>query len=546
MSAHSGARGNLGWRSPESGSAPSRRRHPPELVPAVLVLGAAAALAGCAVGPNYHSPRVPVPNHYDAVPLAEAMRPGSAIQSATTPRVDLASWWRVLNDSELDSLVERAVKANPDALIALDRMQAARTYEVGLTGTALPAVAGGGAYGHGTGHDLTRGLNTEPLVNADDSSGVSHLNTASGFAAVWEIDVFGRIRREIESARDSAQAAAAARNAVLVSVIADVASAYVDLRGLQMRASVLHAAIDVLQQSLRIVTQRYQRGITNELDVTLAQRELASLQAQVAPIDAQVSAAQYTIATLLGQYPEDLVQELQPKRLLPVVPVTIEAGVPLDLLRRRPDIQDSERELAASNADIGVAVASLFPQFLAAGAIGGQRANLGTAGATGKHIWSVGVGGLWPLLDFGQLDAQVQIANLQTRALLVSYKSLIQNAVQQVDAAVVLFAAEQVSLRSLGTALVASQRAVTLANQRYDRGLTDFLNVVDAERQEYVIEEQYVEAQTSVDEQFVALYRSLGGGWQNYQDVPPIVRPLPAVMAIFRDTLAHDHPLQDP
>jgi outer membrane protein TolC len=150
------------------------------------------------------------------------------------------------------------------------------------------------------------------------------------------------------------------------------------------------------------------------------------------------------------------------------------------------------------------------------------------------------------LLDFGVLDAQVQVANLRTRSLLVSYKGLIQRAVQQVDSDVQSYAADQLSLKSLGDALVASQRAVTLANQRYDRGLTDFLNVVDAEREEYSIEEQYVDAQTSLAEQFIAVYRDLGGGWQNYQDVPPIVRPLPAVLAIFRDTLARDNPLKEP
>jgi NodT family efflux transporter outer membrane factor (OMF) lipoprotein len=504
---------------------------------------AAAALASCAVGPNYHTPQVRIPDQYAAV---AAQGSGSGTASPAT-QADLASWWRALGDPQLDSLIERAVTANPSVLIALDRLQAARTYEAGLIGTALPAADASASYGTGTGSDESRGRASEPLHASDTSQELSSIKAVGGFDAYWELDVFGKIRREIEQARYNAQAAADARNAVLVSVIADVARAYVDLRGLQMRDSVLRAAVDVLQQSVRIVALRYQRGITNELDVTLAQRELAEFQAQIAPVEAQIKSGEYTIATLLGQYPEDLLSELAPPRMLPPVPAVAATGLPVDLLRRRPDIQQAERELASANAGIGVATANLFPQFVVTGAVGFERGTLAATGAeVGKHIWSVGPGAIWPLLDFGQLDAQVQIATLRTRARLTSYKALIQSAVRQVDSDVDSLSAEQASFKSLGDALVASQRAVTLASARYDRGIIDYLNVVDAEREEYAIEEQYVDTQTAVDDQFVSLYRDLGGGWQSLQKVPAIVRPLPAVLAIFRDTLARSDPLKDP
>jgi len=503
---------------------------------------AAAALASCAVGPDYHTPHVRVPDQYAAVPTGAAGARGTGSAAAS---VDLANWWHALDDVELDSLIERAVRANPSVLIALDRLQAARTYEVGLVGTALPFTDASAAWGTGTGHDESRGRASDALTASDTTRGLNSVTAVGGFDAYWELDVFGKIRREIEQARYNAQAAAAARNAVLVSVVADVARAYVDLRGLQMRDSVLRAAVDVLQQSLRIVSLRYQRGITNELDVTLAERELAEFQAQIAPVEAQIKSGEYTIATLLGQYPEDLLSELAPPQMLPAVPAMVATGLPVDLLRRRPDIQQAERELASANARIGVAVANLFPQFVVTGAVGFQRATLGTADV-GQHIWSVGPGAIWPLLDFGQLDAEVQVATLQTRARLTSYKALIQSAVQQVDSDVDAFSAEQASFKSLGDALVASQRAVTLANARYDRGLTDYLNVVDAEREEYAIQEEYVATQTAVDDRFVSLYRDLGGGWQSFQKVPGIVRPLPAVIAIFRDTLARSDALQDP
>jgi NodT family efflux transporter outer membrane factor (OMF) lipoprotein len=331
---------------------------------------------------------------------------------------------------------------------------------------------------------------------------------------------------------------------VLVTVIADTARAYVDLRGLQVRAAVLTEAIDVLRESLRIVNIRYERGITNELDVTLATRELATLEAQAAPVAAEVQAAEYTIATLLGVYPEDIVKELAPKTMVPAVPGAVATGLPVDLLRRRPDIQQAERELAEATARIGIATAELFPSIAISGSIGFQRQQAPGLETIGQHIYSYGAGAAWPLLDFGQLDAQVEIADLQTRALLVNYKKTIQGAVREVDTSVALYAAEQVSLGKLETALVASQRAVTLANERYERGLTDYLNVVDAERQEYDIEEQYTAAQVAAAEEFIELYRSLGGGWQNYQALPPIHRPLPAVIAMFQRVLSRSDPLK--
>ena len=162
----------------------------------------------------------------------------------------------------------------------------------------------------------------------------------------------------------------------------------------------------------------------------------------------------------------------------------------------------------------------------------------------GQHIWSLGPTAVWPLLDFGALDAQVEIADLETRALLVRYKQTIQEAVREVDTSYALLGAEQLSLSKLGTALVAGQRAVTLANERYERGVTDFLNVVDAERQEYVIEEQYAETQVAAAGAFIALYRGLGGGWENYQSLPPIHRPEPAIIAVFQRVLSRNDPLR--
>ena len=491
-----------------------------------LAIGlAAVVISGCAVGPDYHRPQIALPDHYAAQPQP---RP----PAAATP--DLAAWWQALQDPELDSLINRAIAANPDVAIALDRLQAARTYEAGMLGVFLPDLQGSAAAARGTGSDLARGRAAQSLVSADNSAGVRHINEIGGFDSVWELDVFGKYRRELQAARADTQALAAAREGVLVSIIADVARAYIDMRGAQMHVVTLQATVQALQESQRLVHIRYQRGITNELDVTLADRELADTEAQLAPLQAQVSAGQYTLATLLGQFPEDLVAELAPPSMIPGTPQLAPAGLPPQLLRQRPDIQQAERELAASSARIGVATAALFPDVAVTAAIGFQRQGLGTVPAVGQHIWSAGPAVLWPLLDFGTLDAQVDIADLRTRALLVGYRKTIQSAVSEVDTALSRYTAEQSRLEKLELAVTASQRAITLATERYDRGLTDYLNVVDAQREGYDIQIEYVEAQTSADDQFVALYRSLGGGWQHYQQLPDIRRPQPAIIAAFR------------
>ena len=302
---------------------------------------------------------------------------------------------------------------------------------------------------------------------------------------------------------------------------------------------VLRKDIEVARKYVDFVQERYNRGITNELDVTLAQRQLAQLQSQTAPLMAQIDAARYVIAVLIGEFPENLGTELKKPAMLPTLPLRIRAGLPIELLRRRPDILEAERQLASATAQIGVATAELFPQVAVTASAGRQT---GVAPFAISTIWSVGPSITVPLLDFGRLDAVVEKADFRTRELLANYKRTVLNAVREVDTAVDAYAAEQDRLRRLAEALAAAKRAVTLATERFDRGLTNSLNVIDAQRQEYEIEQQYVTAQESAAVEFVTLYKSLGGGWEDYQIFPPIPPPLPAVAAAFRSLLAPGAP----
>jgi NodT family efflux transporter outer membrane factor (OMF) lipoprotein len=499
---------------------------------ATLALGAVASigLASCAVGPDYRPPEPPLPQSFVAAASEKTANGHQVSRAAETTK-----WWRTLHDRELDSLIDRAIAASPTLEIALDRLQQARAQEAVVVGAALPMLEASEGGALGSGSDLGRGRASQTLVSGENGVGVSQINNLAGFDAAWEIDVFGKYRRAIEAAQYDVEAAIAAHNVVLISLVADVTRAYLDLRVLQMQLAVLRKDIEVAQKYVDFVQERFNRGITNELDVTLAQRELAQLQAQVEPLIAQINAARYVIAVLIGEFPENLGKELAKPGMLPVLPGRVRSGLPLEVLRRRPDIVEAERQLASATAFIGVVTADLFPAVAVTASFGNQQ---GLGGIPINPIWSVGPAVAAPLLDFGRLDAIVEKADFRTRELLFNYKQTVLNAVREVDTAVDAYAAQQDRLRHLADALTAARRAVSLATERFDRGLIDSLNVIDAQRQEYEIEQQYVAAQGSAAEQLVTLYKSLGSGWEDYQVFPPIRPPLPAIAAAFKSLLA--------
>jgi NodT family efflux transporter outer membrane factor (OMF) lipoprotein len=493
-------------------------------------------LAGCAVGPNYHAPRAATP---DAFIAASIPAPGAPAASVDATMVDLTRWWHSLNDPHLDALIERAIGANPDIEIALTRLQQVRTQQAVLLGGALPQVGASAAAGRGTGSDISR-IGAAPALRAGDNKGtLDQIRQVAGLTASWELDLFGGYRRAIEAGNYDVEAAAAMRNAVLLSVVADVARDYVDLRALQARLAIIRNNIVSAEQSRDLEQTRFDRGLTNELDLQLAIRELRTLQSEQPMLESDSKAAEYSIAVLLGQYPEDMAAELERPAAMPQLPESVAPGLPLELLQRRPDIRTAERQLAAATARIGVATANLFPHVGLTGALGTQSADIG---AHGSHIWAFGPTVYWPVLDFGALDALVSVADLQAHERLVSYRKTVIDAVQDADSAISNFNAQQLRLKDLAEAMAASERAVSLAQQRYQRGLTDFLNVVDAERQQYNLEDQYTAARQSAGDAFIYLYKALGGGWEHYQDVPAIRRPEPAVMAAFHRLVVSGDP----
>ncbi|HUO08405.1 MAG TPA: efflux transporter outer membrane subunit [Phycisphaerae bacterium] len=501
-----------------------------------IILG--LAIGGCSVGPNYHTPQVSVPSAFEPSPATQP-----ATQANTSRTIDMTRWWQSLGDTELDSLVDRAVAANLDVQIALMRLQEARSSAGVVAGGIMPFVEGSGGLAKGSGTNSTKGRVAPPLNAATDTTGLKEITQVVGFDAGWEIDLFGRFRRELEAAVADTQAAVELRNEVVLTVVSDVARIYIDMRTAQLRLAIAKQNIAVAQQTLSLVQQRFDRGLTNELDFALARRQLSTERAAVAPLEQGIGDLQRRLAVLLDQSPESLYEELTPPRNLPAPPEHLITGVPLDLLRRRPDIREAERRIAAESARIGVATADLFPRIAITGGLGLQGQGLGRAPATNSFIWSVGPTAIVPIFDFGRIDSMIELEDYRTREQFYNYKRTVLNAVEEVDNAAGNYAAQQDRLTQLGEALDASKLAVSLATGRYERGLIDFLNVLDAQRQLYELQDQYTVAQQTLVEQYIAVSKALGGGWENYQNVPPIRKPLPAVFAAGEQVL---HALSPP
>lgn len=503
------------------------------------VLAAVLAMAGsaCSVGPDYHPPALDVPARFGAaVPLANsfAQEPVPADANVQAPG---GAWWKALADPELDSLVDRALAGNPGLEVALIRLQQARTLRLGLYGLELPRVNAGSGGGRGTGSDLARGRAPSSLASADRTlSDAPHIDRVSGLDAVWDIDIFGRLRRQIEASGHDVQAVAAARDAVQVALVADVVRAYAELRGTQAQRRVQEQALASSREQLRLIAARLERGIGNEYELALAQRQAATIEADLAVVSSREPGEVGALAALLGRFPGQLAAELQaadgPASTGLVVPARVSVGLPVDLVRRRPDVRLAEQALAADTARIGVAVGNLFPQLSLNAGVGVQGEGPGASPLHDQRVWSAGYSAVVPLLDFGVLDALVKVADLQARARLVQYRAAVLGAVQEVDAAMAAYSGEQQALRSLDRAMAASLRATELATQRYERGLSDFLAVTDAQRQQYELAAQYVGAQVALAGQFAALHRALGGGWEGYEP-PPVSRPLPAIAALL-------------
>jgi multidrug efflux system outer membrane protein len=464
-----------------------------------LVLGL-LVLTGCAVGPNYHQPEISMPRQW-AEPLA-----GGETNSAAT----VAAWWKNFNDPELNSLIDRAAQSNFDVRVAQARVREARA-EYGIAiGNLWPTVNASGSYMQ------QRQSQNQPIIGSFPvpSSAFENNVYEAGFDASWEIDVFGGKRRAMESAKAQVAAAEYDRRATLLTLFGDVTRTYLDVRGDQRQLAITKENIVAQEQSLAITEDRYTNGLTSELDVQQATTLLATTRAEVPALESSLQASIHQLGVLLGQPPETLLAELSRSTPIPLAPPVVPVGLPSALLERRPDVQQAERQLAAATANIGVAKADLFPKFYLTGLAGFQSISASDFFNPSSRVWSIGPTVQWRIFDAGRVRSNIRVQNARQEEALATYQQTVLNAFDDVENALVAYAKEQTRRRELQDAVTSSRASLELAQKLYRNGLTDFLNVLDAERSLYQSQGALVQSDQAVSTDVVALYKSLGGGWE--------------------------------
>jgi len=424
-------------------------------------LGLAALLAGCmTVGPDYKPPRTEVPAKWVG-PQAAAVAPAERA---------LANWWTAFQDPVLTSLVKRAVTSNLDLKQAEARIRQARASR-GIAGAGLgPTLDASGSYQRSRSSGRA----------SSSSAGVIGNQYQAGFDAGWELDIFGGIRRGVEAADADLTAAVEDRHDVLVTLAAEVARNYVDLRTYQQRVVIGRRNLKAQQQTALLTRQRFTAGFVSGLDVANAEAEVATTAAQIPPLESAARQTIYNLGVLLGREPAALLQELSPELDIPVAPPAAPAGVPADLLRRRPDIRRAEAQIHAATARIGVATADLFPKFSIGGSAGFLSNAFGGWFDWISRFWSIGPSVGWSVFDSGRIRSNIELQKALEEQSLITYRQTVLTALQEVEKALIASQKEQEHRLALVTAVAANRRAVALSKQLYAEGQTDFLNVLQA------------------------------------------------------------------
>ncbi len=468
----------------------------------ILMAAGAILLAGCAVGPNYRAPETA-----PAV-LKNAQSPAFVAQ---TPE---AVWWQEFDDTELDDLMRRALAANLDLRSAYDRVRAARAVFVERKLDYAPHVQLQGAYSHS--EEQQPGFGTNRFNIQSDSL---------GFDAAWEIDLFGHVRRSVEAARADLGAERANYQDAQVTVAAEVARNYFELRGAQKRLLVARENLSTEFKTLELTQLLDQVGRGSELDVQRSRARLKATEATIPPLEATEKQAGHRLAVLLSERPGALDQELHPAAVATYAK-TLPIGDPTELLRRRPDVRAAERELAAATARVGVATAHLFPRVNITGFVGFVSGDVGrlfgTTPGSDARAWSVTPTVSWAAFDLGSVRARLRASEAQSDAAAANYEKVVLTALEDTENSFVAYSAQQAQLKSLTEQAQASRRAADLADAQYREGVADFLVLLDAQRTQLDAEDSVAQAEMAVNISVVAIYKALGGVGQPLKDAAAI------------------------
>ncbi len=482
-------------------SARASRLAPASHFAAIVGSVSLALLPGCKVTNDYAPPQTSSPDSFNTLAVDSPVN--SALKNSPAA---LDSWWKSFNDPLLDSLIERAVSSNLDVRLAEARIREARAQRRFIKADELPRLDAAGAY--------TRRRNSESAVG-NFGSDESYDLFQAGFDASWELDLFGRVSRGVEAADADLAASVEARNAVLVSLLAELALNYVEYRASQVNLDIAQRAVVAQESTLSLTESRFSAGLIGELDVARARAQLETRRSQVPPIKIAMAQSSHRLATLLGKPAGALDEELRSPSALPILAPEIAVGVPADMLRRRPDVRRAERQLAAATARVGVATADLYPRLALNGTLGVQSSQFADLFDINSRYWSIGPSITWPVFDAGRVRANIAVQDARVEQTLTEYEQVILASYEESENAMVGFLRQQARRAALAASVDANRRALTLAEQLYSSGLADFLNVLDAQRSLFVAEEALTLSEQAVVSNLISIYKSLGGGWES-------------------------------
>jgi len=473
-------------------------RRPGRLRSRIIPFLLGCLLAGCTVGPDYHPPKTTPPAHW-ASPLAGG--------ETNLPPAD-AAWWKSFHDAELDSLIVRAAQSNLNLRAALARVREARAAARVVSADLSPTLNASGSYAR----NRYSGNGVFPFP---PGTALENNVYQAGFDAAWEMDVFGGTRRAQQAARAEIAVAEYGRRYLLISLAAEVARDYVEARAFQRRLAVANANIKAQEQILALTRDRFAKGLTGELDVQQADALLSSTRGQAPLFENGFRNAVYQLGLLLGQPPGALLDELAGAAPIPAAPPAVPVGLPSDLLLRRPDVQQAERQLAAATARVGAAASDLYPKFSLTGDVGLQSVSMADWFTAGSRFWTFGPTVQWRIFDAGRIRANIRVQDARVDQTLAAYEQSMLAAFTDVETALTAYAREQTRRQSLARAAQANEQAVALAADLYRNGLADFLSVLDSQRSLYQSQDALIESERAVSSDLIALYKALGGGWED-------------------------------
>jgi NodT family efflux transporter outer membrane factor (OMF) lipoprotein len=502
--------------------------NPKRKLAVLAVLAGAAALPGCTLGPDFKTPDWASPMSWFGGPK-EAVKQARSMPVAEPIDPD---WWNLFHDPQLTGLEKRVAGENLDVKTAAIRLTESRA-QLGVARAALfPTLGGNVSYTREQASDVGLFALVPSAAGATGANGAAGNSTGGingtglqpfdiyqgGFDASYEVDLWGAVRRSVESATATSEASNEAERSVLLSSLAEVARDYIQLRGTQAQLAIARENVRTAKQSLSLTQQRAAGGVTTDLDVANASAQLRTTLAQIPSLEQQEAQTINALSLLLGQPPNALRTELATPKPVPPVPPQVPVGLPSELARRRPDIRQAEAQLHAATADIGVAEANFYPSLSLTGSFGLQSLQFKNAFNLNAKQYAVGPGLTIPIFEGGQLRSTLQLRKAQQQEAAVNFQKTVLNAWHDVDNALTAYRAEQARRDELIQAAAENRRALSLAQSRYEQGVADFLTVLVAETNVLTAEQQLASSTTTVSSNLVALYKALGGGWET--DLP--------------------------